>query len=393
MSARKATNKPRDYNALDRVEPALPAAWYHDEEHYQRELRAIWQAHWIYLCRSEVLAEPGAYQTLGIGRQNVFVVRTTAGALAGYFNTCRHRGSALVREPAGRMRPNVINCPYHAWCYSLEDGRLLATTSFTEPHGFERSEHGLFEIAVKEWRGSVWVNLDAGARWDTDEVFGDTWQNLQNFPLESWVLGHQWSRPIACNWKTFWDNYNECLHCPVVHPGLIELVPLFKRGLLDEKDHPEWRAHRNTSDPRYRRGLRAGAETFSEDGSAQGYGDTAALSDDDRSRGVTYGTALPSTYIAAHSDHARIVRIVPTGPESIELSVDWLFKREALDDPDYDTGNVTNFLKRVLTEDAAICELNQNGMRSEPFEHGVLMPEEYELKAFRVWLDGKLSGA
>ena len=26
------------------------------------------------------------------------------------------------------------------------------------------------------------------------------------------------------------ENYNECLHCPVVHPELVQVVPLFRFG-------------------------------------------------------------------------------------------------------------------------------------------------------------------
>jgi len=33
--------------------------------------------------------------------------------------------------------------------------------------------------------------------------------------------------------KLFWENYNECLHCPGVHPRLAQLVPLFGRALLE----------------------------------------------------------------------------------------------------------------------------------------------------------------
>ena len=31
-------------------------------------------------------------------------------------------------------------------------------------------------------------------------------------------MGHVLHKTIASNWKIFWENYNECLHCPGVHP-------------------------------------------------------------------------------------------------------------------------------------------------------------------------------
>ena len=75
-----------------------------------------------------------------------------------------------------------------------------------------------------------------------------------------------------------------------------------------------------------------------------------------------------------------------TGPEAIELQVEWLFQPEALADPGYDISNVTEFLKQVLIEDGEVSELNQGGMHSGPMKQGVLMPEEYEVKAYRDWL-------
>lgn len=390
MSTGTGADKSKDYNALDRAEPTLPAAWYYDAARYEQELAAIWNQRWIYLCRSDVLAEPGVFRTLSIGPQNVFVVRTVSGSLAGYFNTCRHRGSAIVTDTEGRLRSKAVNCPYHGWCYSLEDGRLLATTSFAEPEGFDREAHGLYPIAVQEWRGFVFANLDPDAAWSPEAVFDAGSRNLEHFPLEDWVQGHHWSKNLDCNWKVFWENYNECLHCPIVHPALSELVPIFKRGLLEENDLPGWQDHQDDPDPKYRGGLRDGAETFSEDGSAQGYGDNPNLTAADIARGVTYAVALPSTYIGCHVDHARVVRILPTGPESIQMSVDWIFQREALADPDYDISKVTRFIQRVLEEDGYVCELNQRGLRSLPHERGVIMPEEYDVKHFRDWVIAEL---
>ena len=384
----QASNKEgtRDYYVLDRPEPALPAAWYFDPDQYRRELDAVWNTHWVYCCHSSALQDTGSYQTLSIGDQNVWVVRRADGDVAGYHNACRHRGSILLTEGGGKLSTPSVSCPYHRWRYAIDDGSLIGISSYTEPEGFERCEHSLFPIAVHQWRGLVFVNLDPEAQWDADAVFDASWQEMNPFPIEQRVLGHQWSKTLACNWKTFWDNYGECLHCPGVHRNLSQLVPIFKRGLLGPQDLPDWQTDIENPDPAFRGGLREGAETFSVDGSTQGHVDTHDLPQEARRRGVTYATSFPSVYIGTHIDHTRVVRIVPRGPELIELSIDWLFPPAALADPDYDIANVTDFAKEILEEDGAVCELAQRGMHAAPMECGILMPEEYELKAFKDWL-------
>ena len=60
----------------------------------------------------------------------------------------------------------------------------------------------------------MFVNFDPDASWDPDDAFDSEWPNLANFPIEDWVIGQQWTKSLECNWKAFWDNFNECLHCP-----------------------------------------------------------------------------------------------------------------------------------------------------------------------------------
>ena len=386
MSETLIDSNESDHYAIDKAESTLPMAWYYDRDHYELELERIWCRKWLYLCREESLAEPRAYRTLNIGSQKIWVARTDENELVGYYNTCRHRGSQLLTQPEGKLRSGRINCPYHRWCYSIADGSLLATSSFAEPRGFSRSDYGLFPIAVHRARGFIFVNLDAEAEWKAEEVFDSGWSDQENFPVQDWKLGHCWTRSFACNWKTFWDNFGECLHCPTVHPGLVDLVPIFKRGLMDEKDHPDWRKHVDDPHPKYRGGLREGAETFSMYGSAQGYVDRSRYTKEELERGATFSLALPGVYIACHPDHARVTRVLPTGPESIEVQVEWMFQPEALADPDYDITNITEFLKQVLNEDGEISEVNQAGMHSAPMKQGVLMPEEYDVKNYRDWL-------
>ncbi|TIW91287.1 SRPBCC family protein, partial [Mesorhizobium sp.] len=72
-----------------------------------------------------------------------------------------------------------------------------------------------------------------------DRASGD----LSNWPLETLITGHRLTKVMNCNWKIFWENFNECLHCPGVHKDLSRLVPIYGRGLMARHDDPEWARH------------------------------------------------------------------------------------------------------------------------------------------------------
>lgn len=376
------------YNALKTAEPTLPFAWYYDPTHHAREMAAIWRCGWVYVCRADALA-PLDYRTLEIGDQNVVILRDADGTIKAYHNACRHRGSVLCTQERGRLGSRLLVCPYHQWSYAAADGRLVATTSFAEPDGFDRSGLGLFPVALAVWRGCVLINLEPGAAFEPETDFQRPPDNLVNFPLEDMVTGHHWQSEIACNWKTFWENFNECLHCPSVHPELVDLVPLFTRRIIHPHDVPDWPDHADRDDPKYRGGMKKGAEAWSTDHSAQGR-IIPTLTPEDLARGHTYASAWPTFFIAGYTDHVRIVHMMPLGPERLRLTAEWLFPPETLADPSYDPQKVIDFAVLVMEQDARACELNQKGMHAAPLERGVLMPEEYVLKRFQDWVRARL---
>lgn len=372
-------------NALRQPEQTLPASSYFDPDFYARELREIWAKRWIFVCRSDDLSESLCYRTLIVGDQNIVVLRDTDGKLSAFHNVCRHRGSILCKERSGRLGSRLLVCPYHQWSYATTDGRLVRTTSFAEPDGFKKGDFGLFGVALTEWRGCVFVNLDPHATFGAAEAFQRPPDNLVNFPMEKMVSGHVWTKQMSCNWKVFWENFNECLHCPNIHPELSELVPMFQRRIINPRDVPDWQQHADSDDPKFRGGMRDGAETWSTDAGAQGRV-ISELTAEDHARGHTYATAWPSVFVAGYPDHVRIVRLLPLGPERMEIQAEWLFPQETLDDQDYDISKVVDFGILVMEQDAQACELNQQGFHALPFQEGVLMPEEYLLKRFHDWV-------
>jgi Rieske 2Fe-2S family protein len=378
------------YNGLTKLEHGLAANAYFDPHHHERELQRIWYRNWVYVGRSSDLARPRAFRTFQLGDQRILLVRDDQHLLQGFHNTCRHRGSALCRESDGLLRTGAIVCPYHAWVYNLQ-GDLLRTSSRTHAEGFDAADFPLYKISVKEWNGFIFIAL-TGNPPPFEKIFDLPLNRLDAWPLGELVVGHVLLKTIHCNWKIFWENYNECLHCPGVHPQLSQLVPIYGRGLLEERDDPEWCAHAEDPDPKFKGGLRSGAATWSSDGKSSGVA-FAGLSEADRKAGHVYMTSLPSVFFVGHIDYVRVVRLLPLGPERTELRVEYLFSPQTLADPQFDMRNVVDFTNLVMTEDAQACELNQQGLHAMPHARGVVMPEEYVLRQFHEWLSAELAHA
>jgi Rieske 2Fe-2S family protein len=381
MSAEAAAKA--KYNGLVDLQPTLNTAEYVSADAYARDLETIWYRDWIYLCRESDIPEALNYRTVRIGTQSVVVLRDETGVLRAFHNTCRHRGSELCSASSGRLKARLLTCPYHAWSYSLR-GDLVRVPSKSFPEGFDKADYPLYGVPLSVWRGFVFVNLGDAPAGSAASTFDPQSGDLANWPLEELVSGHVARKTMACNWKIFWENFNECLHCPGVHKHLSQLVPIYGRGLMAKEDDPEWARRPDNDAPEHSGGLRKGAETWSEDGLVHGQA-FRTLSEAERKAGQTYATHLPSMFVVGHVDYVRVVSLLPLGPQETQLTAEWLFLPGTLEDQTA-VDNIVRFGERVLDEDAGICEVNQRGLGSNRHRHGVLMPEEYDIHRFHRWI-------
>ncbi len=376
------------YNGLNFVPETLPRGFYVDAAHFEAEMRDIWCRNWVYLCRAETLEGPLHFRTFELGTQPILLLRDEQNELRAFYNVCRHRGSVLCSEPSGRLPAKMLLCPYHNWSYAL-DGRLTKTSSKYPAADFNKSDYPLHGIAITEWRGFVFVHLageDAPAfkpEFDLDSV------NLDHWPLESLKCAHSSTKILDCNWKIFWENFSECLHCPSAHPELSDLVPIYKRAYQDERDDPQWAEHAQSSDPKYKGGLKPGAVSWSMDGQAHAP-QFENLNEAERRAGHNFVIKLPSMMMVGHVDYVRILRMRPLSPTKTELYVEWLFLPSAMAAPEFDITPIVDFVDLVMAQDAALCALNQKGLSASAHESGVLMPEEYVVHDFHNWIRGAL---
>ncbi len=357
---------------LSHCPPGLPRDAYVSPAWYAHEMRAVWAKAWICVGRLADLA-PGTIRPLTLAGAPVILCRTPDGAVAAYHNTCRHRGAELcaAEGPMGKL----ITCPYHAWAYAADDGRLVATGPATPTDDFDQSAHGLYHVATKAWNGFLFLSLSPDAGPLTPDM-GLT--ALDNWPMDSLVTGHRITRDLACNWKVFWENYNECLHCPGIHPELIDMVPIYRQGVMSPEETTGWQAPAPGN-------LKPGAQTWTMDG--QPCGPTfPGLTPAQRQAGYTFVTFYPTMYVVAHVDYVRAVRLEPTGPETTRLTAEWLFPPETLAQPGFDAAAVAAFATLVLDQDGAAAEMNQRGLRSPAYAGATLMPQEFDIARFHRWV-------
>lgn len=369
-----------DSPLLDRCPPTLPRAAYRDPAWYDAEVAHVWKTSWVHVARRGELPA-GSVRPVEVAGQRLILVHDAGGRIRAFHNTCRHRGAELCAT-AGTLRGGRITCPYHQWTYDLQ-GRLISTAFGTPTPDFRQEEHGLFAVPLHEWRGFLFASLS-----DTPPDFAQGpvpgLSTLDNWPLETLVSGHRRQWELACNWKIVWENYNECLHCPGVHPGLSRRVPAFARGINAPNEAADW-----TPDSPAVPALSEGAATWTTSGRPCGP-TFPALTAAERAAGATFLTIYPTCYVAAHVDFLRFGTIRPLGPERTLLTIDWLFAPETLAAPGFDLAEAVDFTAQVIDEDGMVCEMNQRGLASDRYRTGTLMPQEFEIAHFHGWLRARL---
>ena len=194
---------------------------YDDETLFERERDAIFSRAWTCAGRSSDVEQPGAY----VRARDVVVMRGEDLVLRAFYNACRHRGTPLVEDDAGRVRGG-ITCPYHGWAYACSGALRSLGASNVALDAIDRDVRAglaLREVRVAEWRGFVFVATDAHAL-ALDAWMGEPPHWLVDGSLAcDLALVKRAQRVVneaAANWKLLVANFQESHHFPHVHPEL-----------------------------------------------------------------------------------------------------------------------------------------------------------------------------
>ena len=336
------------------MQKTLPWTWYADPQVLRREQQRIFGHAWQYVGHGGQVAEPGSFFASSAGQIPVVVTRARDGELRAFINVCRHRGFTVAEGEGSR---ETLQCRYHAWTYEL-DGRLRAAPRSAREPGFDASELSLVAAAVDTWGPFVFVNPDADARPLAESLGPVPEQVAQIIDVDALEFRFRTEFELEANWKVACENFLECYHCSVAHPGFSAVVDVSPDAYRLETD-----------------GL-----TSSQFGPVRnGRGAASPFTDGEVERSQ-FHFVWPNFGLNIFPGQPNLScgPILPIGPERTARFLDYFFA------PDVDQAWIDDLLEldnQVGREDTVLVEGVQRGIRSGALDSGRLMPASEQLVA------------
>ena len=367
---RKRTAPPPGFPTLS----DLPAGRYTDPAFFALERQRLWGQTWLYAGHVDELPVSGSYFLWRHGRAPIVVIRGDDDEIRAFYNTCRHRGAPVLRDPRGTAGARLV-CGYHGWSYD----RAGALRSVTEPrdwHGFDASCRGLTPVRCERFANWLFINEDPEAE-PLERFLQPVVRFWTHLSLASLRLVERYSREISCHYKVLIDNFLEAYHFNLLHPRTTHRIfdnqgtsiHLWRHGhsvMLSPHRRADW------VDP--------GAV-----GAVELHGATAI----EREHNPSY-CVFPNLIVPIAATAVPCVAIWPVGPKRSVLDVMWFA-------PDGDGGahaelwptRIANF-QRILDEDIQLAEPMQATIESPGFTGVPLSYQERRIYHWHEELDRRL---
>jgi Rieske 2Fe-2S family protein len=357
--------KPRDI--MPPGATTLPAAYYVDAGYFEREMSLLFGRMWICAGRAEQVERPGQFFVREVLGESLIVTRASSGRVHAFYNVCRHRGTKICTEREG-VFAGSIQCPYHAWTYDLE-GRLIGAPHMDEVPHFRKEDYPLHHVHADEWDGHIFLNLSTNPE-PLRAQLADLPAKFAQWRMADLRLGRRIVYDVRANWKLLIQNYNECLHCPNLHPALNQLS-----HYLSGENEPLRASYMGG-----RMDLRPGVATLSMDGSCP-RAFLPGLSAEDVRR-VYYYAIFPNMLLSLHPDYMLVHTLWPIAPDRTVNVCEWHFHPDTLAPRDFDASDAIGFWDMTNRQDWHVCELSQAGISSRAYTPGPYSNREDLLYAF-----------
>lgn len=333
----------------------LPYRLYTDPQVLTEEQEKIFARSWQFVGHESQLRNSGDYLTCEVAGEPIVVVRGNDDVLRAFYNVCPHRATKLEQGEQGNKK--ILQCGYHGWTFNL-DGTLHKAPNFRNVENFCASDFCLHSVRVETKASMIFVNLDDNAK-PLDESYGDFFDELKKFEF----LGElkkikDKKRLIKANWKAFIDNYLECDHCPIAHPGFVATLDMNQYTIV-------------------------ACENYSIQGTATKPNKKVGSVELDKAefQGGRFYWLWPNLMVTIYPGPGNMstIQMIPIDHETTMGIYTYFFRDENLTKEEQD---LIQFMEQVRDEDVELVELEQIGFRSRAFKEGIFSPTEHGVNQF-----------
>ena len=352
----------RTVNTYKHGAQTMPGEYYTSPDIFAEEKERVFARSWHCVGRASAVANTGDYVLRTVAGESIIILRDRSGELRAFFNVCRHRGTRLCEAAKGHFS-ETIQCPYHAWTYTT-DGRLIGAPQMQDVPGFDKREHSLHSAALAQWEGFLFVNVATEPE-PFAEVFAPMLGRLTRFGLEGLTVGHSVTYEVAANWKLVFQNYSECLHCPMIHPELTAVLP-YQSGANDLTEGPFLGGYME---------IMAHADSATMSGRACARLLTPDMPVDDRRRAYYY-SLMPNMLLSIHPDYANYYVVTPLAADRTRVESEWMFNPDSATDSTFNPDDAIRFWDVTNRQDWHIVEQSHLGITSRRYTPGPYSPRE-----------------
>lgn len=347
------------------VAKTLPARYYTDPVVFSQELTRFYSEMWVCAGRTNQIPAAGDYFLREVAGESLIIVRDTRDAIRSFFNVCRHRGTRICPVAEGHFAGHM-QCGYHGWKYGL-DGQLMGAPHM--PESFRRAEYPLHEVNTDVWDGHIFINMAKDPEPLLTQL-ADLPQKFSDWRMSELVLFRRSSYDVKANWKLILLNYNECLHCPVLHP-VLSAISDYRSGHNDEPNEAYVGGFME---------FRGDAKTMSTDGKLRrAY--LPGLTAEERKK-VYYYAVYPNLLLSLHPDYMMTHILFPRAVDRTDVICEWHFHPTEMSKPDFEGEDAVRFWDETNRQDWSISELSQAGIGSRAYTPGPYSSSESLLRAF-----------
>jgi phenylpropionate dioxygenase-like ring-hydroxylating dioxygenase large terminal subunit len=352
-------------NKKSTIPQTMPYRLFTQPEVLVEEQQKVFSKSWQFVGHVSQLINTGDYITCDVAGKPILIIRGDDGQIRAFYNVCPHRGTKLVNEEQGQQK--ILTCMYHGWSFKL-DGQLNKAPNFKDSPDLCSHDICLHDIRVESVSSLVFVNLDPHAKTlqsEYEEFFNDLSRFTFLEDLKKYSVN---TRVIKCNWKVFIDNFLECDHCPIAHPGFSATLDLSKYHIINGSN------------------CNIQGTSLKEKKSRQTL--NLELQQADVQEGRFYWL-WPNVMFTVYPGPSNIsaIQMIPIDHETTLAVYTYYLKN---DEPTEEQKIQMEFTEQVRREDIDLVELAQIGLSSNAFPRGLLSPTEHGLLHFHLMVQNIL---